>query len=215
MKTEALLPIAGILLGWFLNETSQRFGKKKEEKKSLSKAIAELLEIRHSMLGIIAAINVFKQKFDIPNEIWSIIRPLIYNFAFQNKLIDKDVISTRYNSAVDSICELDPLLGFRLRNKDILSSMINIFDTIADQDDVEEHTLYEVRELIISSFAPLLEETIISLAKKYSFFTSLRIRGYLKKPLVELDPSFESFLTEYASLTGINNGSKSDDNLAG
>lgn len=188
MKIEPLLPLFGIVFGWFLNESSQRYKKRKDEKKSLAKALAELLEIRHTYIKGLQSIENFKIELDIPDEFWPFIRQAAITIIFNERLINREEITKRYNSAVDSICEIDPLLGFNLRDKDVISSILNFISKLMNEDGNENVDDYFVMlDQLINTYSNLLDDTIILISKKYSWVYAQKVKNYLKKNISETE----------------------------
>jgi hypothetical protein len=51
-KWKDWLPLAGVAVGWGLNECSQWFIFRRDERKPIGRALTDLLEVRHRLLAI-------------------------------------------------------------------------------------------------------------------------------------------------------------------
>src|SRR2546425_56052 len=118
MKFEQILPIITLLLGWSLNSFTALFQSRRENRRAVSKAIADLLEIRHELLAKPALIGELRKLVLISpadeRRIWPLISQLLPR---------PHDLPERYNNTVTAVASFDPLLGFQLRSKDHASKL--------------------------------------------------------------------------------------------
>jgi hypothetical protein len=176
-----ILPVVGVITGWFLNETSNYIKGRNESKKPISRALSEILDIRHSVYGFSKSLYYFKNKFNIPDELWPIIRTII-----SDKYPVTIDISNRYNTAVDLISENEPILAYRLRSKDLITKLSSILNEINNKNDTDFETYKTLLEQnLLEQINPELERTALILAWKHSIITWIKIKLFLRKPVFD------------------------------
>jgi hypothetical protein len=106
-----LLVVVGFVLGQFNNYVTTR----RERKKAISAALADLLEVRHQYVGVDVTINELAKLGNMPEHLKSQLRSLLDTF-----LPSWDELHARYEESVTLLSGLDPLLAFELRSKDLL-----------------------------------------------------------------------------------------------
>ena len=200
MNSELLLPIVTLIIGWLLKSLGDNFKEKAEHKKSLSKAIADLLEIRHEINGRKLVATEVKKRFKLGKE-FDYLFPQIFNQILPNS----DDLHKRYNQTVDLIASIDPVLGFELRFKDtIKSSPKQIEKFVRDQGGLSNFPV-EFENMFFSAGLPVIEKTIGDLAWQHSFSTWWKVKKLFAQPLSlpkECDDIFkllESKMTEIAA----------------
>src|SRR5690554_6923669 len=119
MKTEitSLWPVLTLVIGWFLNEISSKRRTNQDQKKAISVAVSDLLEIRHEIIATTESFNTIISSFNIPHkmlpEVFKMLRELDSDSGDFNK---------RFNQTVTRVAEFDPIMGFKLRSKDIFKN---------------------------------------------------------------------------------------------
>lgn len=172
LETKDLLPIIALMSGWMLSELSSFFRTNGDKKRNLSKALTELLDIHHSLVGEHLIKDVLMKKFNLQAEHMHELQKVLDVIN-----VDIDEVSKRYNQAVDMISEYDPLLAFQLRNKDQISSYLRKLRDLAKDDDNEvEIFMNGLADNLISELIPALEEAILNVSKKRGFVTWYKIK---------------------------------------
>lgn len=190
MELSSILPVLTLILGWFLNEASKYLGLRREKRGAIAQAIADLLEIRHQMVSIRMVVEKMTEKFNLPSEVGPAMK------EFYKKLFPVPTdLSERYEKAVTLISSSDPILGFKLRSKNLVSEYISKLTLLANRD-VETRTIIgdfegKLEKIII----PQLEESILELTKKHSLLTWLRVRNLLNENQ-EMPEQLEKLLQE-------------------
>jgi len=194
MSSEQILPIMTLVLGWFLNSLTPYFQEKRDNRRALGKAIADLLEIRNDLYTRRMVMEGLKKIGQLcPSDERNILNRIA-------KIIPQtDDLSKRYDEAVTLISSSDPLLGFQLRSKDQASKVGSIFSKFEASTEESVKMLAEAEAQINRAAIPHVEEVIGDLSRRYGFFSGIRIRRYIKIEVVmpkEADDLFSSLKAE-------------------
>ncbi len=178
--TIIILPFLTLLVGWLLGEASQRRRELSTDRRSISRAIADLLEVRHRTLAIKTYVSMVSEKFKIPQKALPFLISTLESF-----LPNIDSLQKRFNDSVDAVSSANPLLGFQLRSKDELPRLLNTLRQLISQD-VKSMQLYpQLENQLMDIIKPELDDFILALAKSHGWFTWWKIRKYLRKPIIE------------------------------
>jgi len=179
MDDKYWLPLIGVAVGWILNQLGQWFVFRREERKAIGKALADLLDIRHRLLGMAKAVDALSQKFGIPAEAKPMIRTVFEQFFPADTDLGK-----RYNDSVGLVSASNPVLGFRLRSQDMVSPMLFQLRAAALSNGPEGGLfIAKLESELMRHMEPHFEQLITLLARQHGWVTWWRVRGVLKKQL--------------------------------
>ena len=178
MNSNFFIPIAMLFVGWFLNSiVSEIFKGKSEHKKSLGKAIADLLEMRHEVIGRRLIGNEIRKRFKLGSQFEPFLQQII-----DQLLPNSEDLHRRYNQTVDLIATIDPMLGFELRSKDVIKSFPNLIRKLTNNQSVPLDYLIHLENQLVSAALPVLEDVIKGLAWQHSLSTWWKVKGLFAKP---------------------------------
>lgn len=171
--------VVGVALGWFLTQLGQWLVLRREEKKAISRALSELLEIRHRFLAIPKAVEFLSQHFPIPPD-----GQMAMKVALA-RLFPPDVdLAKRYGEAVSLVAGCNPILGFRLRSQDLVSPLFDTLRQMALADSQASIALLSKLEReLMGQLKPHLEQLLRELAWMHGSMTWWDVRCLLKRPL--------------------------------
>lgn len=176
MTFEHILPVITLLLGWCLNSFTPIFQERRDNRKAVGKAIADLLEIRHDLYARQMAMEEIKKIGSLtPAD-----ERVIWNM-FSKALPQPPDLSKRYDEAVTLIAASDPLLGFQLRSKDYISKVGSILAQIEIQAGQSISMLSEMEAQIYRAAIPHINEVVLDLSRRHGLFTWFQTRRFLKK----------------------------------
>jgi hypothetical protein len=190
-----ILPLLTLLVGWLLGEATQRRRELSTDRRSVSRAIADLLEVRHRIYFIKSYVDKVSEKFKIPQEALPVL-----NSSLESFLPNIESLQKRYNDSVDAVASANPLLGFQLRSKDELPKMLNTLRQLASQDANVMLIYPKFEKQILDLTKAPLDDFILELAKAHGNFTHKKIKKYLSQPIVdqkklnELLEGFQQFI---------------------
>lgn len=179
MDEKYWLPLIGVAVGWILNQLGQWFVFRREERKAIGKALADLLDIRHRLLGMAKAVDALSHRFGIPVEAKPMIRTVFEQFFPPDADLGK-----RYNESVGLVSASNPVLGFRLRSQDMVSPMLSQLRAAAVSNGPEGGLFFAKLETeLMRHVEPHFEQLIKLLARQHGWLTWWTVRGLLAKPL--------------------------------
>lgn len=172
-----ILPLLTGLVGWLLNEVSHRRREVSADRRAISKALADLLEIRHQTVAMKSLFDTLTHRLNLPQSIWSFIFPFLESFW-----PNSDGLHKRYNDTVDSVASANPMLGFRLRSKDELTRYLKSLRQLASQHYTElkpvflkysadERTVQAARNGLLS-FTRIFHNDLVELEKSWRYIDS-------------------------------------------
>src|SRR5262245_1259203 len=115
--------VVNIVIGFFLAQLAGSLGDRRDRKKAASRALAELLELRHQ-LEITNSIREAVDEMitavgDIPRSEKSKLLLAIGTF-----LPKPDELHSRYDESVSALASSHPLLAYELRSKDLIQPLL-------------------------------------------------------------------------------------------
>ncbi len=179
------------LVGWLLSELSHRRREVASDRRAISRALADLLEIRHQTFGIKAYLDEVTKQFKLPNQIWTVLRPYI-----ESLFPSTDLLQKRYNDAVDCVASANPLLGFRLRSKEELPRYLRTVRQLATQDPSAADIFPTFEARLLDVVKSPLDEIILELARIHGWRTWWRVRKLVREPIFDkkdFDEIFSKF----------------------
>jgi len=191
IELTTILPLLTGLVGWLLNELSHRRREVASDRRAISRALSDLLEIRHQTFFLKAYLDEIMKQFKLPQQVWTILMPYI-----QGLIPSTDSLERRYNDAVDAIASANPLLGFRLRSKEELPKFLKTIRQLASQDPSAVDVFPIFEERLLDVVKSPLDEIILELAKIHGWRTWWRVRKFVRQPVFDkkdFDELFSKF----------------------
>ena len=183
LYTGFLFSIIGIVLGWILNQLSQWFRVRKDDKRKVKLVLFNLLEtyFLFSRSDTDKYFDYYKKCFlsKVPKEIRSVVKQqfesaidlnLIPNFITPDLIEESKKVRSSYESSINSLAEIDPILAYYLNGKtDILERFDKIegwLDSISPNNEIEEEHFNTGVDKAMNIIKPdLVEETIDDLKR--------------------------------------------------
>jgi hypothetical protein len=164
---------AALVIGWSLNALTPYIAERRERRKAISRALADLMEVRRQLFVVEFALGELGKVATIPPEIEVQARL----FFSQLLLPNLDEMRKRYNESVTTLSSLEPLLGSELRLKDFGQSLLNTLNqVVAQTQDVQAANLWkQINTLALKEADDSLSGLIKKLALKRSLWTRIRV----------------------------------------
>lgn len=161
MTFDQILPVLTLIFGWFLSEGSHLLRKRGSHREAVRLALAELLELRHAMIGNRFLFDELASRVQLPaSAIFQIKNSL--PAPLQN---DADLAS-RFNQALTEVAKHNPFLAFRLRGKNIVNLIEMAFHTETIQDERVAELAHRAHRDLYEEILPVLNDTIVSTARE-------------------------------------------------
>jgi hypothetical protein len=175
---KALIVILSAFVAFILGRMSGFFDARRERKKAISVALAELLEIRFQLTGTEGMIEQITCAVgNIPEHEKSQVRLVIASL-----LPERADLHKRYESCVSTIAPFDPLLAYVLRSKDHVLRIVNWLHSIMGQNPQAASWFGPVlKGLLTDAFQPVLDKSILRLARKKNWLCWYRTSRLLQR----------------------------------
>lgn len=189
-----IAPLVGVLLGSGLTALGAYLKERRERKRTIAIALAELLEIRHRLVAADIIFGQIRKRVEVPAEVMPALRNLFESFVLPN-----DGVDDRYNNAVSLLAGIDPLLAFSLRSKNILPKVFASLRNFAIGTGADLKEFESVESTLRLAVVPNLNEAAIDLARYHSWITKRRIQKLISQS-AELPPEVSQLLDQLKSL---------------
>lgn len=171
------LGAAGGLITWIGTEISRRVTTVRETRENTARALVELLEIRRYL----ASFKVIKEQLEtlaggpIPN-----LLPAFHAFLPQFMVMDWDGLRTRYNTAINALAGLRPVLAYHLRSKDVIGPFLQQLGAAAfENPDIAQ--AWSLLDKIINTYGlSALTDSVLMLARKHGWLTLREAKKAIK-----------------------------------
>ncbi len=194
-----------IVLGFILAQAEHLFASRRERRKAISRALAELLDVRYQFVATETLCRAMETLGPIPAQAKSQLRLVIDSF-----LPDWKELHSRYDESVTTLAGLDPLLAFRIRSKDLVRPYIQRVHAIMSQDAQAATALAPIfAQTTLDRVEPELKAAILKLALKRGLITWYKVRWALKRGASMADElngfmkSFKAIIDTQAKAAGV------------
>jgi hypothetical protein len=176
-----IIPLVGVILGWFLGTISGYFKIRGENKRLLGKSISQLYYFIHELSIVMHYLDKMKDNLSI--EKYEIHRQkVIEKYTLKNEHSIKNI-----NELIDSISSMTPLLGIEL--KYVLEGYLSGRNTKFNSSKKDKElyfvllSIYEVnQDLTIAQ----MERILVKLSFRYNIFLGFKIQKRLKRKNINL-----------------------------
>jgi hypothetical protein len=172
------LPLAGVAIGWGLNQCGQWLVFRRDERKAIGRALADLLEVRHRLLGLPKAVEAMTSRLNMPAGVQAPLKVIL------GALFPPDEgLAKRYEESVNLVAGTNPILAFRLRSQDLVGPFLHRLRAMAMQDGPQTMALFGTLENhLFRQLSPHLERLIRELARRHGWRTQWETSRRLKEP---------------------------------
>jgi hypothetical protein len=176
-NAEWFKPLIAALFGWVLSSLSQYLLARRQRREAISRALSDLLEIRHQLIAVDATLKKIRETVPIPPEAEAQVGPFLEQF-----LPNPEQLSRRYDESVSLIASVDPILAFSLRSKDLVRPTLQRLIAFMAQDVQAAIVGQTMKQALLPHVERELCRITKSLAWKRGPITRWRIGRVLKSP---------------------------------
>jgi len=166
----------GIVIGWLLQETSHSLADRRERRRAISLALTDLWDIEHHFHALNFVLEKLGSLVAIPPQakaqVWVVFEQLI--------LPDPAELHKRYNQSVTTLASLDPILGFRLRSKDLVRPLLTFLNSVAAQSPESAVVWFRVQKPLLDQTIKALKDAVLELARSLGRGTHRRVQKRLE-----------------------------------
>jgi hypothetical protein len=200
--------LISVAVGWFLNELSQWFRTRKDDKKAKRQVLYHLLEAHHvfKRLDVSEFIDMFIERYllRLPQEaqthenkqiIVNTYTPYLQSLLTQDVVKELGQLEEKYINALDSLSGIDPITAYRLNGKTNIMKVLNFLQNynsgLPEKFPGEEELVQNQIDATMDVMGPQiikdanrdLEDEILSISCSISFLSWYKVRKLLKKSL--------------------------------
>ena len=191
---QTIAPLVGVLVGGALSGITAQLRARKERKRIIAVALADLLEVRHRLL----AANLVIEKVATTAGIKAELLPHLRNFVESMEPVDAG-LDERYSNAVSLLAGIDPVLAFDLRSKNVLPKVLSALRGIATSGSADLASFEFFESRLLSAVRPTLNRAVVELARAHSIVTAFKVKRRVQQ--TETIPAdIAKFLNEMAAL---------------
>lgn len=175
-----ILPLIGVLIGWMLNEMASVLRGRRDDRKTIGRAIKKLLGLRIAMQQILTIIHMVDQFYKVgesPED--------IKKFAGRLEVEGLEIIEENHDSLLNDIAAFDPILSYEIGHK--LHSISFMTKTAIDhaifanwEHEKWRELFKETNEFSQKELIKDIEEFILRLSKRKSLFLYYRMKKYFR-----------------------------------
>lgn len=185
---QVLAPLLGVIIGSVLAGIGAHWRGRQERKRVIAAALADLLEVRHRLIGF----NAFLERIRHLSGVTPAAMPTIRSM-FDSMLPVDPGLGERYNKAVSLLAGIDPMLAFSLRSKETLPKLIAGLRTKAIAEGVDLGAYETIESELLKAAKPALDKAVIELARSHSRSTIRKAKRHIAKS-AELPDEAAQFL---------------------
>jgi hypothetical protein len=161
----------GIVIGWLLQEISHSLADRRERRRAISLALTDLWDIEHHFHALNFVLEKLGSLVAIPPQakaqVWVVFEQLI--------LPDPAELHKRYNQSVTTLASLDPVLGFRLRSKDLVRPLLTFLNSVAAQSPESAVVWFRLQKPLLDQTNKALKDAVLELARGLGRGTHRRV----------------------------------------
>lgn len=200
-------PLAGVLIGWFLNEFGQWIRLRRDDRRVLGRVLAELLELYHLKNSLTKAASLVGTSLKLPESAHMELQRIMEHL-FGGTLVDFKGLHERYEEALKTISLSNPVLAHRLRSQDqFMPLMRQLREKVLNEKGrpPEPFEMWQKLETIIqSAHSDHLGKLIREVAWGHGLITWYRVRRKIKSGH-KIPEEIQPLLDLLSKLTGDQN----------
>jgi len=168
---QVIAPLFGVVLGSAISGIGAYLRIRMERKRAIARALSDLLEIRHHVLGMEVVLREVRNRVSISEEEAQLFRSHMNTIA----PLDADV-HKRYDEAISLLSGIDPLLAFNMRSKNKVFHFVDAMRNTSFSMGATPSQISTLENAIRLAIAPALDEAVLTLAKHHSLSTKRKTK---------------------------------------
>lgn len=197
-----ILPLIGVLIGWFLNEQGKLFAYKRQDKRKIKKLLFFLLELRFQFHREATLEDDLKKYIELVknkliektenkigendlNEIMAIVKPILNDLVLKAILDENkyDFFVKNIDEIIIELSEIAPILAYELNGQHNIKEKLKLTTNYFEQINEKSAELIDIKDdlinpKLIKELLRNLDESIADIARKIDKKT---LKNALKK----------------------------------
>jgi len=194
---QVIAPLIGVVLGSVISGIGAHFRARAERKRLIARALSDLLEIRHHVIGIETVLREVRSRVRVSEEEAHLFREHMNSVAPLDAEIHK-----RYDEAISLLAGADPVLAFTMRSKNKVPQFLDSMKSVSLSLGATLSQVSSVECVIRSVITPALDEAVLELAAQHSFSTKRKVKVLLAST-GQVPPELTNLLNSVASSSPI------------
>jgi hypothetical protein len=190
MEFSIIFPIIALVIGWLLNELSRYFIFRYEMHGAIGKTLLNLLTTRNKMKNIQYYSNYLINTLNLP--ISNSEMRMFYRKLFPSN----DELYQNMKESITTIASTDPVLALTLRDNIIGTVFFDKALSMVEGNEKEDQLFVNFISNLEDKTIPLLDSSILQLARKHGIYTFFHIKHHLKEEL-KVVPEMENMLKDF------------------
>lgn len=186
----AIGALCAVVVGFFLNELSSALRARREDRRTIGRALAEILEVRHCFAIFPTVLREIRKLSPVPIPAEA---ELFFRKIFAALIPGLESLQTRYDEAVSSVAGSFPLLAYQLRSKDAVAPYLSRVRQALPAAAPFAEFWVKLEDQITQRGVAALDELVLELARKHSRKT-LRVTRQAIKQEFELPQQFSDLV---------------------
>lgn len=183
--------LAAVVVGFSLHELSARWRLRREDRRVVARALAELLEVRFNLLVVPAVMSEIRKHLPISMPAQA---DLFFRAIFAGWVPGLEGLQQRYNDAVSAVAGTFPLLAYQLRSKDVLTPYLTRLRSALLQVAPLAEWWVKLEDQMTREVLAGLDDLLLKLAKEHGRKTLREVRSTLEKK-AELPKELDELIT--------------------
>jgi hypothetical protein len=175
MDQKVWLPLVTLVAGWLLSELAQAVRRRSGRKEPLRQALADLLEVRHDLIGNQFIFSQLSKRFNVSAEALVQLRRIIPTSEQRDP-----TLKTRFAGALLELAKHDPIHAFRLRGKDVTGLAETILAPVPGATEDLVAFVEQMRRALYQEILPELDRTVLATAWRAGLFEWIAVRRLLR-----------------------------------
>lgn len=190
---QVIAPLIGVVLGSVISGIGAHLRARAERKRLIARALSDLLEIRHHVIGIETVLREVKCRIHVSEEEAQFFR------EHMNLVVPLDAeIHKRYEEAISLLAGADPVLAFTMRSKNRVPQFLDSLKSVSMSLGATPSQFSSFESVIRSAISPALDEAVLELAAQHSFSTKRKVNALIATT-GQVPPELTNFLNTVAS----------------
>lgn len=190
---QVIAPLIGVVLGSVISGIGAHFRARAERKRLIARALSDLLEIRHHVIGIETVLREVRSRVQVSEEEAYLFREHMNSVAPLDAEIHK-----RYDEAISLLAGADPVLAFTMRSKNKVPQFLDSLKSASLSLGATPSQFSSFEGVIRSAITPALDEAVLELAAQHSFSTKRKVKA-LVASTGKVPPELTNLLNSAAS----------------
>lgn len=169
---QVIAPLIGVVLGSAISGINTHLRTRAEKKRLIARALSDLLEIRHHVIGIETVLCEIRSRVQVSEEEALLFREHMNSVAPLDTEIHK-----RYDEAISLLAGADPLLAFTMRSKNKVPLFLDSLKSVSSSFGATPAQFSSFAGVIRSAITPALDEAVLELAAQHSFSTKRKVKA--------------------------------------